>query len=72
MTGARLTGVSGYKGNFVSRIENGAGGPKEVSHGAIIVATGAREYKPKEYLYGETDRVMTQVELGQLVKNNAR
>ena len=70
LTGARLTGLSGYKGNFVSRIENGNGGPKEVSHGAIIVATGAREYKPKEYLYGQTDRVMTQVELGQLVKNN--
>ncbi len=70
MTGARLTGLSGYKGNFVSRIENGAGGPTQVSHGAIIVATGAREYKPKEFLYGETDRVMTQVDLGQLVKNN--
>jgi heterodisulfide reductase subunit A-like polyferredoxin len=70
MTGARLTGLSGYKGNFVSRIENGTGGPKEVSHGAIIVATGAHEYKPKEFLYGETEGVMTQVELGQLVKNS--
>ena len=70
LTGARLTGVSGYKGNFVSRIENGAGGPREVNHGVIIVATGAHEYKPKEFLYGESDRVMTQVELGQLVKKN--
>ncbi len=70
LTGARLTGVSGYKGNFVSKIENGAGGPREVSHGVIIVATGAHEYKPKEFLYGESDRVITQVELGQLVKNN--
>jgi heterodisulfide reductase subunit A-like polyferredoxin len=69
LTGSRVTGLSGYKGNFVSRIENGAGGPQEVSHGAIIVATGAREYKPKEFLYGESRRVMTQVELGQLEKN---
>jgi len=70
LTGARMTGVSGYKGNFVSRIENGTGGPREISHGVIIIATGAHEYKPKEYMYGETDRVMTQVELGQSVKNN--
>jgi len=28
------------------------------------VATGAREYKPKEYLYGEDRRVMTQIDLG--------
>ncbi|MGO9017502.1 MAG: FAD-dependent oxidoreductase, partial [Syntrophobacteraceae bacterium] len=70
LSGARMTGVSGYKGNFVSRIENGTGGPREVSHGVIIIATGAHEYKPKEYMYGETDRVMTQVELGQSVKNN--
>ena len=36
------------------------------------MATGAREYKPKEFLYGETDRIMTQLELGKLVSNNAR
>jgi heterodisulfide reductase subunit A len=29
----------------------------------IIVATGAVEYQPTEYLYGEDDRVVTQVEL---------
>jgi heterodisulfide reductase subunit A-like polyferredoxin len=71
LTGSRLTGLSGYKGNFVSRIENGDGSQKEVSHGVIIVATGAHEYKPKEFLYGESKRIMTQIELGQLVKNNS-
>ena len=70
LTGARLSGVSGYKGNFVSRIENGAGGSREIDHGAIIVATGAREYKPTEFLYGQSDRIMTQLELGKLVSNN--
>ena len=29
-----------------------------------MVATGAHEYHPKEFLYGEHDRVMTQLELG--------
>ncbi len=70
LTEARLTGLSGYKGNFVSRIENGSGSPIDVSHGAMIVATGAREYKPKEFLYGESERVMTQLELGRLAHDS--
>jgi len=36
---------------------------RKIEHGAIIIATGAKEYKPKEYLYGEDPRVVTQVEL---------
>jgi heterodisulfide reductase subunit A len=35
----------------------------EIKHGAAVIATGADEYKPTEYLYGEDDRVMTQLEL---------
>ena len=35
----------------------------EVSGGAIIVATGAQAAKTTEYLYGRSDRVLTQVEL---------
>ncbi len=37
---------------------------RKIDHGVIIVATGADEYKPVEYLYGEDERVVTQVELG--------
>lgn len=33
-----------------------------VKHGVIIVATGAEEYKPKEYLYGQDPMVITQVQ----------
>ena len=32
-------------------------------HGIIIVATGAKESTPTEYLYGEDERVITQTEL---------
>ncbi len=39
------------------------GTSKEFEHGTVIVATGAKEYQPKEYLYGEDERVMTQLEL---------
>jgi len=30
----------------------------------VILATGAMEYKPEEYLYGKDHRIMTQIELG--------
>ena len=32
-----------------------------------IVATGGEELKPKEYLYGEDPRVLTQLELERLL-----
>ncbi len=64
MTDARIAGFEGFKGNFATEIETGGGTDKRrVEHGVIIVATGANEYQPKEFLYGENDRVLTQVEL---------
>jgi len=59
---ATITDVSGYVGNFITTVES-EGGVKEIRHGAAILATGADEYKPTEYLYGEDDRVLTQLEL---------
>jgi heterodisulfide reductase subunit A-like polyferredoxin len=35
----------------------------EVTHGVVIVATGAEQYEPKAYLYGQDDRVITQRDL---------
>ena len=32
-----------------------------------VVATGGQEYQPKEFLYGQRHRVMTQLELGQFL-----
>jgi heterodisulfide reductase subunit A len=59
---SRIESVAGYIGNFKSRIREGARS-SEIEHGIIIVATGAREYRPKEYLFGDDDRVVTQREL---------
>jgi heterodisulfide reductase subunit A len=36
---------------------------REIRHGAVVIATGAQEHKPAEYLYGEDDAVMTLLEL---------
>ena len=49
-------------GNFITRVKSQER-VEEIRHGAAIIATGAEEYKPHEYLYGEDDRVLTQLEL---------
>ncbi len=54
----------GRKGAFLTTI---ASGPERrqtsIRHGVTILATGAREYQPREYLYGTDPRIMTQLEL---------
>jgi heterodisulfide reductase subunit A len=61
-TGANIESIEGSIGDFKAKISV-FGETGEVQHGVVIVATGAREYQPKEYLYGHDKRVMTQREL---------
>ena len=64
LTNALIVGFSGFKGNFTTEI---LVGPemvrRKIDHGVVILATGADEYKPTEYLYGDDPRVMTQLDL---------
>lgn len=59
---AELKRMSGYAGNFYGSILSEK---KEIpiDVGVIVLATGAKEYKPKGFLYGEDPRVITQTEL---------
>jgi len=59
---AAIAEATGYVGNFVTTVESERG-VTEIKHGATVVATGAEEYTPTEYLYGEDDRVLTYLEL---------
>jgi len=59
---ATITDVSGYVGSFATTVES-PGRTETIRHGAAILATGADEHRPTEYLYGEDDRVWTQLEL---------
>ncbi len=59
---AAITEVCGYVGNFITTVKS-EGRTKTIKHGVAILATGAVEYKPTEYLYGKDDRVLTQLEL---------
>jgi len=61
-TGAAIEKIEGTIGNFKTTI-SAEGKATEVTHGVVIVATGAKQYQPKEYLHGQDDRVLTQREL---------
>ncbi len=64
ITDARITGFEGFKGSFATEIAvGGSAEQRKIEHGVFIVATGATEYQPKEFLYGEDERVVTQVGL---------
>jgi len=65
LTESLIVGFSGFKGNFTTEVMVGPGMyERKIEHGVVILATGAHEHKPKEYLYGEDHRVMTQIDLG--------
>jgi heterodisulfide reductase subunit A len=61
---AKVEDVSGLVGQYKTVLSvAGQDEPVTLGHGAIIVATGAEESRPEEYLYGEHCRVITQREL---------
>ncbi len=69
LTEALLVGFSGYKGNFTTEVLVGPGMyERKIDHGVTVVATGAHEYVPKEFLYGQHPRIMTQLELGHFLQ----
>jgi heterodisulfide reductase subunit A len=71
-TNARITEVSGYVGNFVTKVDVG-GTIQEIQHGATIIAIGAQELKTDEYLCGQDPRVITGLELEEeIVKGSDR
>ncbi|MCX6651122.1 MAG: CoB--CoM heterodisulfide reductase iron-sulfur subunit A family protein [Methanomassiliicoccales archaeon] len=55
----KVEDVSGFVGNFKVKVTGG----KEIETGVIVVATGAKPYEPKEYMYGKAKGVVTQNEL---------
>lgn len=65
----KVTQVKGSKGRFETTLLTD-GESKVIPHGAAIIATGASELKPSEYLYGRNAAVMTGLELDQLLGNN--
>jgi len=54
--------VDGHIGDFSSSITSGDES-SQVEHGVVVVATGATERKPASFGYGQSERVITQLEL---------
>jgi heterodisulfide reductase subunit A len=61
-TNAEIVSSNGTIGNRITKIKTEES-EKTVEHGAVIVATGGNEVIPSAYSYGESDRIITQVEL---------
>lgn len=67
---AEIKNFSGYLGNYTAEIVTADGKSEEYEHGIVIVATGGVEYKPDEYLYGQSDKVVTQSELEEKIEKD--
>jgi len=64
-----ITGVDGFIGNFKTEVTKGTS-KETIEHGVAVFATGAKEYKPDEYLYGKHKAVLTHSEMDQLFQND--
>lgn len=63
-TDAEIQSVDGFVGNFRTVLSVGKKRETvELQHGAVILATGAKVFKPDEYLYGKNKNVLLQPEL---------
>ncbi|HBV87928.1 MAG TPA: heterodisulfide reductase [Desulfosporosinus sp.] len=64
--GVGIKDVGGFLGNFTTTLENG----EQIAHGVALLTIGGQEYKPNEYLYGQDERVMTQIEMDEALYNH--
>ncbi len=61
---AEIAGFEGSLGNFKTTLQLTVPGSAQViNHGVVIVATGAQPYQPTEHLYGQDERILSQLEL---------
>jgi len=73
-TSSEIANVDGFIGNFTTTIQTSAQNdsePKLLEHGVTIIASGAKELEPDQYLYGQDDRVLTGLNLEKkLIEND--
>jgi len=70
---ATVSEVSGFVGNFVTTVEFAETNERaEIEHGVAIIATGAEEHRPTEYLCGGHPRSLTVTELERLMTGGSK
>ncbi len=57
-TNTTIDDIVGFVGNFTTKLSDG----KEITHGVVVVASGAQPHKPKDYL-AKDPAVITQLDL---------
>ena len=70
----KINNIKGYVGNYVITIADSNSKTQDLSIGTIIVATGGKEYKPKDlFQYNNQNKnVITQLELEQILKEKGK
>ncbi|MFZ5647336.1 MAG: NAD(P)-binding protein [Bacillota bacterium] len=66
LTGSSPVEFSGFPGNYKTRVEVN-GSARDLEHGVVILATGSGEVKTNQYHLGESDRVVTQTQLEEMI-----
>jgi heterodisulfide reductase subunit A len=64
---AQVEAVEGFVGNFRTSIQSD-GKTKVLEHGVTVIACGAEEFKPDDFLYGRDQRVLSGLELQKKLK----
>jgi heterodisulfide reductase subunit A len=67
--GTEIVSVAGHIGKFKMTLAKN-GRKFDVPSGTIIIATGARQAQTTEFMYGRSDRVLTQIELEKQLHDN--
>ncbi len=67
-TSSMVVEQSGFVGSFETDIMTPSGATRTVKHGAILVATGGEENRPRLHQLGQNDTVMTQTDFEALLE----
>ncbi|MCJ7622447.1 MAG: FAD-dependent oxidoreductase [Anaerolineaceae bacterium] len=62
--GVIVENIGGVVGNFQANLSDG----EMIEVGAVVVATGSRPYKPQEFDYGENGKVLTNLEMENILR----
>ena len=73
ITGALIVDHTGMPGMFKTGMQVGKQMfYRQIEHGVTILATGALPNRPKLYMLGENDKVITQIEMQALIADNPK
>jgi heterodisulfide reductase subunit A len=69
-TGAQIKAIDGFVGNFQTTLTQSDKSDVVLKHGVVVVATGAQYRTPTEYCYGQSERILSQKELEDVLSGN--